>query len=75
MAFTVELAFGGWGEPPLPMDVSEIKDWYKGLEDDHQKVPDWLFPFVDILMEQKDTCEVSTGRYRKSDLKCTKQFS
>lgn len=47
------------------MDISEIADWFRGLEVDHQKAPDWVYPFLDILMERKDTCEVTTGRYRE----------
>ena len=60
----VEMAFGGWGEPPLPADVSEIPGWFRDLEKDHHKVPDWFYPFIDILMENKKACEVGTGRYR-----------
>ncbi|KAL5526452.1 hypothetical protein ACEPAF_8175 [Sanghuangporus sanghuang] len=59
----IETSFGGWGEPPAPSDISEIKSWFRGLEKDHQKVPDWIYPFFDVLMEQSDKVEVSTGKY------------
>ncbi|KAI5116397.1 hypothetical protein M0805_005865 [Coniferiporia weirii] len=57
------LAFCGWGEPPVPMDFDDIKDWFKTFMVDHQKVPDWIFPMVDILLEYRDQCEVLTGKY------------
>ena len=59
------MTFGGWGEPPIPGNVSDIADWFRDFEKDHQKVPDWFYPFLDILMEQNDKVEISTGRYRK----------
>lgn len=62
------MSFGGWGEPDLPTDISEIPGWFKGLGRDHHKPPEWVYPFVDILMEQKDKVEFATGRYRKFNL-------
>ncbi|KAL5526456.1 hypothetical protein ACEPAF_8179 [Sanghuangporus sanghuang] len=59
----IDMSFGGWGEPPLPTDLSEIPDWFRDLGKDHHKPPDWVYPFVESLMEQKDKVEIATGRY------------
>ncbi|KAH8117861.1 hypothetical protein DFH11DRAFT_1503246 [Phellopilus nigrolimitatus] len=59
----IELAFGGWGEPPLPLDFDDIKNWFKALEVDHHRCPDWIYPFVDALLEYRHLASVATGRY------------
>lgn len=58
------MAFGGWGSPPLPMDVSEINDWFRATEEDHAKVPDWFYQLTDMLLQCDAGVEVETGRYR-----------
>lgn len=58
------MAFGGWGSPQLPMDVSEIKDWFRATDEDHQKVPEWFYQLTDMLVQRDAGVEVETGRYR-----------
>ncbi|THH06443.1 hypothetical protein EW145_g4086 [Phellinidium pouzarii] len=57
------IAFCGWGAPPMPMDFDSIKDWFKNFSIDHQKIPEWILPLLDILLEYKDQCEILTGKY------------
>lgn len=65
-SLAVHMAFTGWGAPPLPTDVSEINAWFKATEEDHSKVPDWLYQLTDMLVKRDAGVEVETGRYRTS---------
>ena len=59
----VEFAFGGWGEPPLPRDFTDIKDYLMTLEAD-EPVPSWLIEMVDILLECKEPPASENSKYR-----------
>ena len=59
------MAFCGWGSPQLPMDVTEINDWFRATEEDHDKVPEWLYELTDMLVKSDAGVEMDAGRYRK----------
>ena len=47
------------------MDVTEINDWFRATEEDHDKVPEWLYQLIDMLVKANAGVEVDGGRYRK----------
>ena len=61
--FVVEFAFGGWGEPPLPRDFTDIKDYLMTLEAE-EPVPSWLIEMADILLECKEPPASENSKYR-----------
>ena len=61
--FAVEFAFGGWGEPPLPRDFTDIKDYLMTMDAD-EPVPSWLIEMVDILLECREPPASENSKYR-----------
>ncbi|KAL5511076.1 hypothetical protein ACEPAH_4291 [Sanghuangporus vaninii] len=60
----IELAFGGWGDPPLPETFSEVKDWLGNLEKEKETViPAWIYELVDTLLKIDGDHETELGRY------------
>lgn len=58
------MAFGGWGDPPIPADFSEVKLYFENLGAD-EPVPSWLLEMTDILLEYKDLAVTERSRFRK----------
>lgn len=63
----VEFGFGGWGDPPLPEDFSEIKPYFENFGG-CEPVPHWLIEMIDILVEYKDQASIEGSRFREQFL-------
>ena len=46
------------------MDVTEIIDWFRATEDDHDKVPQWIYQMTEMLVEHGVEVEIDRGKYR-----------
>ncbi|EJD02492.1 uncharacterized protein FOMMEDRAFT_157715 [Fomitiporia mediterranea MF3/22] len=58
----IEMAFGGWGDPPLPESLSDVKEWLLSMETD-KPIPDWIHDLVNVLLEINGDHEKEVGRY------------
>ena len=65
---SVQIYFTGWGDPVLPRDFSELKDFFANFNE-NEKIPAWLIDLVDMLLESKDQAEKWSGVYRESGSK------
>ena len=50
----------------MPLAPTEIIDWFRATGDDHDKVPDWLYGVVEMLIDSDVDVEAERGRYRES---------
>ena len=64
---SVQIYFTGWGNPVLPRDFSELKDFFANFNE-NEKIPAWLTNLVDMLLESKDKAEKWSGVYREPGL-------
>ena len=62
---SVEIVFGGWGDPQLPEDFTEIKDYLVALAVD-EPIPSWLIEMIDVLVEFKELATNERLKYRMS---------
>ena len=62
---SVQIYFTGWGNPVLPRDFSELKDFFANFNE-NERIPAWLIDLVDMLLESKDQAEKWSGVYRES---------
>ncbi|KAH8110545.1 hypothetical protein DFH11DRAFT_1620404 [Phellopilus nigrolimitatus] len=58
----IRIMFGSRGDQHLPMEFSEIKDFFDDFSAD-ERVPDWFMDMLDILLEYEDLAEASTTKY------------
>lgn len=56
----VNVAFSGYGPCDLPETFDDIIPWFHKFETTHSKVPEWVYKFINQLLDLREHAKIST---------------
>lgn len=62
--FPVQFYFTGWGNPSLPEDFPDLRDFLVNFNE-NESIPVWVIELVEILLKYCDQAEKDPGVYRE----------